>query len=436
MLLPQNNNSVKVYQNGKGENSQSLQLMNVNSLPVEVVGYGLRPNRMTSTLEQSPVLPGALPRVALKKMNASARSPLLLDTITRMDGAVNYESQSPISWHPLKINVDAKYIFFKPLGLDTLFHTAIATWSAPKVSKPPKAAFAPAHMTSNEMYRVSEGLVYFKKGIHEISKPLVFPKGYRIHFEDGAKIDLTNRAFFLSHSPVFMYGTEAGGIQIISSDKTGRGFHVMETQQESELKHVVFENLNTVNEPGWLLTGAVTFYESDVKFYQCVFTSNFCEDALNIIRSEFTMDRCLISNTYADGLDTDFCKGVITNSRFVETGNDGVDMSGSIIRIEDIEIINPGDKGISVGEASDATVFSATIDGAPIAIAAKDLSTLLIHDINLINCRQGFTAFQKKPEYGGSKIVVNSFNADKVKKLYNIQKGCVLQLEKRLVEGE
>ena len=98
-------------------------------------------------------------------------------------------------------------------------------------------------------------------------------------------------------------------------------------------------------------------------------------------------------------------------------------MSGTILLIKDTEIHTVGDKGFSVGEDSDASIISLRIEGAPIAIAVKDLSVLLVHDIFLENCRQGFVAFQKKKEYGGSKIVVEKYEAVDVKKLYNPRAG-------------
>ena len=193
-----------------------------------------------------------------------------------------------------------------------------------------------------------------------------------------------------------MLGTEEEPIVIQSTDNTGRGFHVMDPEGPSTLKHVLFEGLGTIDEKERRLTGAVTFYKAPVDFYSCIFRKNHCEDALNLIRSEFKMDRCLITQTFGDGLDTDFCKGRIDRSRFAHTGNDGLDISGSLILLEDTDIESVGDKGISVGEDSDASILSGRIKGAPIAIAVKDLSVLLIHSVVLTDCRQGFVAFQKK----------------------------------------
>ena len=74
----------------------------------------------------------------------------------------------------------------------------------------------------------------------------------------------------------------------------------MKTKFRSELAHVTFENMNTLDYKNWTLTGAVTFYESEVKIRKCSFVKNHCEDALNIIRSGFDINGLVIGETFGD----------------------------------------------------------------------------------------------------------------------------------------
>ena len=50
---------------------------------------------------------------------------------------------------------------------------------------------------------------------------------------------------------------------------------------------------------------------SDVKISHSVFRNNTSEDALNIIRSDFSIEFTLFSNTVGDALDSDFSLGSI-----------------------------------------------------------------------------------------------------------------------------
>ena len=113
-----------------------------------------------------------------------------------------------------------------------------------------------------------------------------------------------------------------------------------------------------------------------------------------------------------------------------------MDLSGSLIEVKNCKFEDSGDKGVSVGEDTDAALFNVDISGSPIAVAAKDLSVLVIHGMNMNDCEQGFVAYQKKPEFGGSNIIVKKYKAKNIRRLHNIQKGCALQLIDQMIKGE
>jgi len=197
-------------------------------------------------------------------------------------------------------------------------------------------------------------------------------------------------------------------VSIHSSDSTGQGLTVIDNYGNSLLQYVTFKNLNTLHKYGWYLTGAVTFYQSNVIIENCTFEDNLCEDALNLVQSNFTFSNASVQNTYSDGLDSDFCSGTILTSTFKNTGNDCIDLSGSIIDIKGCTITNSGDKGISGGENSLVKVDDTKINKAKTAIASKDLSTVIVNSVILQNVDYGFVAFQKKPEFGPAKIIVTN----------------------------
>jgi len=123
----------------------------------------------------------------------------------------------------------------------------------------------------------------------------------------------------------------------------------LQANEASKLRYVTFDHMNTLDKKAWTLTGAVSFYESEVAIENCTFRNNHCEDGLNLIRTKFSITQSLFSNTTSDGLDVDFCKGTIQSCRFYQTGNDAMDLSGSNILIKDCRAEKVGDKGLSVG---------------------------------------------------------------------------------------
>ena len=227
-----------------------------------------------------------------------------------------------------------------------------------------------------------------------------------------------------------MNGTKELPIKIFSSDKTGRGVIISHnTKHSSILNYVYFSNLNNPSLNKWLLTGSVNFYESPVQIYNCSFMGNFCEDALNIIRSDFIIENCYFKDTYGDAFDGDFTKGTIKKTTFIDIGNDAIDISGSNIFAENILIKNSGDKGFSAGENSILHIKNSFISSSNIGVASKDFSSVKIDNSEIINTKYLLAAYQKKPEYGPSSISIN--NSKLIKKDENnflIERGSKIDL--------
>ncbi|MFK8102854.1 MAG: right-handed parallel beta-helix repeat-containing protein, partial [Saprospiraceae bacterium] len=405
MILPHHDLSLKVHLQANVGGRLQLKLGNAHGLPLRVVGYGKKATEMTNTLDSTMLLPA-------------------------------YQTRDQFKYQDLSVKGNPKYVFFKLLGMDSLFHSKILNYSLPEDQAPAQELFANGLQLDHPAYTVNNQVVFFPKGKTVVKQDIIIPEGYQVSFEAGAQLDLVQKAKFISRSPVKMFGTSEEPIKVFSSDQTGNGFTVLQASEESKLRHVIFENLNTLSYKSWNLTGAVNFYESVVDARNCAFRKNHCEDALNIIRSSFYLEKVFVSDTKADGFDADFCQGSVVDSRFYNTGNDGVDVSGSKVTIRNCTFDGCEDKGISVGEESQVEVYQTTISNTALGLAAKDLSKLTVHDISLNNCKQGFAAYQKKPEFGPSKIIVKNYTTAGVKHLYQLARGCVLILKDQRIEGE
>ena len=110
------------------------------------------------------------------------------------------------------------------------------------------------------------------------------------------------------------------------------------------------------------------FYNSNLSISDSRFLKAEGEDALNIVKSEFSIDNIIINKTFSDGLDFDFSSGSMKNSTFLNVGGDAVDVSGSIGKFSNILIKDIRDKGISAGEGSNVSIDSSNILG----IASKE----------------------------------------------------------------
>ena len=182
------------------------------------------------------------------------------------------------------------------------------------------------------------------------------------------------------------------------------------------------------------LTGAVTFYESPVMFDGTDFLDIKAEDALNIIRSDFTMNNSFFNTTSSDGIDIDFGKGIVQNTTFNMIGNDAIDFSGSTIELYNLEIHSAGDKGISVGEASRVQGSNVIVTDSKIGFACKDLSSLILNSISIDNSSIGFAVFNKKSEFGPGKMKISDYKISNIETNYFVEENSTLLLDGRPVD--
>ncbi len=399
--LPTHNVSVMAYQ-VEGASAFDVDVRNFHFLPITVVGGG----------------------------NGALTKPTSSDTLRP------YYKRLPPEQTTVTFDTAVTHIFYREQGSKEVYTTPIVMHNAPTNYAPSQALQAPSPMFE-QLFEEKGGYWVLKQDRATISEDIIVPAGGVVDLS-CTEMDFINGARFISYSPVVAKGTANHLVVIRSSDNSAGGFTVLQTngaEQVSTLEYVRFDGFNTLNYNGWQLTGAVTFYESDVEMLGCEFTNNHCEDGLNIIRSHFIMQQCNISNTPSDGFDADFCTGAVSKSSFSDTKNDCIDFSGSVITISQCTINNAGDKGISGGENSTLTIDDVSINKAEIAIASKDLSSLQIKLLKVQNCKYGFAAFQKKPEFGGAEILVEGLTYDQIDTLHLIEQNSSMRLEGKFIEG-
>ena len=405
-FLPYDKHSVQASWALSNDQTARLQLSNVHELPLQVIGVGTSARRIRDSLRKAVHLPAF--RMGYPRVYRSIEAP-----------------------------IEARYVFYKAYGLDSVFNTAILPYTPSSQSPSPRQEiFKNRQIQSNSYYAVQGQQIRFHPKRHTIAQPIVIPANYEVVLERGTELDFVEGAYFISKSPLQILGNSEYPVLITSSDQSGRGITILQAPAKSNIHYAVIDGLTNFQHKGWQLTGAMTFYESDVNISHSIIRNNHCEDALNIIRASFELDGVEIYNTYSDAFDADFCSGNIRNAYFHNTGNDAIDVSGSQITIENCIIEHSGDKGVSVGEESKAELHSLRIQAAQIGIASKDLSYVRVDEVELVNCRQGFAAYQKKPEYGQSTIFVKDYVAEEVAHLYTIAARCTLEINGRMIVGD
>ncbi len=313
-----------------------------------------------------------------------------------------------------------------------MYETEISYWQPPKENSVRQKTIANAKLAD---LPINGNRVVFE-GNFRFENDIVIPQYMQVIFQSGTKIDLVNNAGFFCFSSVKMEGTESQPIEIISSDGSSNGFNVLQPKNRSSLKNVHFTGMSNLRKGGWQTPAAVTFYEADVDMENCTFDSNSnCDDALNVVRSNFNAQNCKFENTFADAFDSDFSTGIVSSCSFQNIGNDAIDFSGSVVKIMDCTMNEIGDKAISGGEKSTLDIENCWIENANIGVASKDLSLVVLNKINMDNTVYGLVAFIKKPEYGPARIEIENLKMKKNIVFHQIEMGSTLELNGTTIEG-
>ena len=71
------------------------------------------------------------------------------------------------------------------------------------------------------------------------------------------------------------------------------------------------------------------------------------DDYINFYNSSFSVENLLMEDVYADAIDSDFSVGTIDSLVIKRAGNDGLDFSGSDVKINNSFFYKTSDFGIS-----------------------------------------------------------------------------------------
>ncbi len=351
---------------------------------------------------------------------------------------VNFDSGNVLSpfngYDKSEINFtleDSPEILLFSVGTET-FETTVSNWKEPG-EKSQRQKIEKTNLP--EKIQVIGGKVVLD-GNYTFDSDVFIPQNLTLFVKPGTKIDLINNAGFFCSSTVTMEGTIEKPIEISSSDKSANGFNILQVENRSTLKYVHFSGLGSIRKKGWQTPAAVTFYESDADIDNCIFANNSnCDDALNMVRSDFLVRNCRFENTFADAFDSDFCTGKVLDCTFENIGNDAIDFSGSVVDIIGCTMLEISDKAVSGGENSTLYVENCNIDNANIGVASKDLSLVKLNKITMKNIVYGLVAFQKKPEYGPAKIEIENIRMRNKIAFQKIEIGSTLKLNGKLMQG-
>ncbi|PIS04810.1 MAG: hypothetical protein COT81_04660 [Candidatus Buchananbacteria bacterium CG10_big_fil_rev_8_21_14_0_10_42_9] len=241
-------------------------------------------------------------------------------------------------------------------------------------------------------------------GSYFFTNTVIVPQGYTLRLLPGTVIRLSGGTSIISYSNVIAEGTPVAPIQIIGLTTEPWGvFGVLNSDLESRFRYFIVDNGKDAYVNGVYMSGMLSIYHNDVVIERLTASRANADDALNVKSAKAKLSNSTFTVNSADAVDFDFIKeGEISNNLFVNNGNDGIDLSGSTVLINQNTIHGSGDKCISVGERSvDTVIYNNVLNECLIGIEIKDASDVQIINNVIVNNDIGLNAYVKKPVFGG-----------------------------------
>jgi hypothetical protein len=267
-------------------------------------------------------------------------------------------------------------------------------------------------------------------GTQQIDKDLILPAGYTVLAKSPCAIDLRKNAKIVSYSNFVFNGLEDESIVISSSDSSSQGI-VFIGCLKSVFKNVVFRNFAKVKDAQWKRSGAITFYESAVDFKNCSFYNFKSEDAVNVIRSPFSMEGCLFQNMKDDAFDADFSNGKIEKCAFENCKENAIDITKTQVQLNTIFIKGTNNKGLNCKDGSLVNGTDIKITDAYIAISAEDFSKIDLKRVSVSNSEIGIVAYKNKPSAGYATVVMNDVTFTNVKNNFLKEKKSTMSINNK-----
>lgn len=263
-----------------------------------------------------------------------------------------------------------------------------------------------------------------KTGEYIIKENMMTPYGYKVVLEPGVKLSLAADVSVLIRGPLVAEGTENNKIIVKSLDaeKPFGTFSIYPKNKNSKVKLKNFE-INGGNEAiidGVYFSGQMSIHAANVFIDNSSFINSKSDDGINIKYSTVEIKNSKFMNNIGDGIDLDYCRGTFINNKLIfenyeglnNIETDGLDISGSDIRIKENIFENFSDKGISVGEKSYPLISMNTFNNNNMALAIKDGSIAKVEKNIFNNNNENISMYIKKKLYEAPKLILNKDNTN------------------------
>lgn len=269
----------------------------------------------------------------------------------------------------------------------------------------------------NWISKTNEDSYLIKQGTYIVKNPIILHSHTVI--EPGVKLLFDTKAFLVVRGDVTIGKANSLPVEFsgLNGDWKGVYFYSdLEAPAKVNIFNAHFSKANQTSEGILNLSGGINVYNSIFISSELSITDSLGEDSLNIIKSEVKISDISIFNSASDALDCDYCIGSISGILFKSIGGDGLDLSGSNIKVENASFLHIKDKAVSIGEKSNATINVDKVFDSYTAVAVKDGSDATINLGDISTTGPIVMSYRKKFIYD-KPAVANIFTSHPLQKI-------------------
>ncbi|MGD8858668.1 MAG: right-handed parallel beta-helix repeat-containing protein [Myxococcales bacterium] len=255
-----------------------------------------------------------------------------------------------------------------------------------------------------------DGMVELPAGEHTLEQDLVLPRGVGLRIGPGTTLRMAPGVSLLVRGALVAEGTAARPVSVTAAHPTnpfGTLAAVGDGRSVCRLAHLWVDRGSEDYLLGAHLSGSVSLYHHDqVRARDVQVRGSASDDGMNVKYARVDIRNSVFEENFADQLDLDVVTGTVDASRFRGQGGgdlngDGVDVSYSTVTLRDGVFADLGDKGISIGEKTDALLLNNSLKRNDLGVAVKGSSRAIFVRNVFEDNGTDVSAYKKQKSFSG-----------------------------------
>ncbi|NUQ65491.1 MAG: right-handed parallel beta-helix repeat-containing protein [Pirellulales bacterium] len=167
-------------------------------------------------------------------------------------------------------------------------------------------------------------------GEYDFDETVVIPRGGKVRIKPGVVIRFSAGCSLISYSPVIARGTAERPIRFQAQSPWRKwGVVAVIRSDKSIFEHAHFEDCRFTTLDAVEVPGGLSLIDADGEIAYCRFQRMFGKDAVYVRQGHVEIHNNVFEDIFKDGLDLDGGSGLVHANRFVDCGDEGIDLSES-----------------------------------------------------------------------------------------------------------